>query len=148
MSLHLLPCPRRLYTPRISPLIGRRPEAQRRPLEGNNPAISSNSRHRPKAVLILKENWSPPLASTERPRTPPSTALGKTGESRRSNSPRRCNRGQPRRYLPYHGRLQDLRISPGQLLAKRARSARRPNSRSAPKEHNSRIARKSASLST
>ena len=92
--------------------------------------------------MILKKSWSPPRASTERPRTPPSTALGKTGESRRSNSPRRCNRGQPRRYLYYHGRLQDPRISPGQLLARRARSARRPDSRSVPKERNSRIARK------
>ena len=62
----------------------------------------------------------------------PNMALGKPTESRRSNSPRRCYRGQPRRYLYYHGRPQDPRISPGQLRVKRARSPRRPNSRPAP----------------
>ena len=68
LSLPLLPYPRRLYTPRLSPLIGRRPEAQMRQHDGNKPVISSHSRRRPEAVLILKQNWSPPLASTERPR--------------------------------------------------------------------------------
>ena len=70
-----------------------------------------------------------------------STALGKTKESRRSNSPRRCYRGQLREYLYYHGRLQDPRISPGQLQAKSARSERRSDSSSAPKKRGSRLGR-------
>ena len=72
----------------------------------------------------------------------PSMTRGKPTESRRSNSPRRRYRGQPRRCLYHHGRPQDPRISPGQLLAKRARSPRRPNSRPTPKERSSRIARR------
>ena len=43
-------------------------KVQRRQLDGNKPVISSQSRRKPEAVLILKQNWSPPLASTERPR--------------------------------------------------------------------------------
>ena len=62
----------------------------------------------------------------------PCTALGKPTESRHSNSPRRCYRGQPRRYLYYRGGPRDPRISPEQLLAKKARSPRRPSSRPAP----------------
>ena len=37
-------------------------------LDGNKPVISSHNRHGPEVVLILKQSWSPPLASTERPR--------------------------------------------------------------------------------
>ena len=62
----------------------------------------------------------------------PCTALGKPTENRHSNSPRRCYRGQPRRYLYYRGGPRDPRISPEQLLAKKARSSRRPNSRPPP----------------
>ena len=92
-----------------------------------------------RAILILKERWPHPFAKHGMSSYAPCTALGKPTESRHSTSPQRCYQGQPRKYLSYQGRPQDPRISPGQLLAKRARSPRRPNSGPTPKEHSSRI---------
>ena len=53
----------------------------------------------------------------------PCTARGKPTERRRDNSPRRCYRGHPRRYLCYHGRPPDPRISPGQQIGEKSKVA-------------------------
>ena len=143
LPLPPLPCPRRLYTPRFSLVAD---QWRRR---GNLGEINLRSVVAVDVVGGGFDSQGEEIASSCQhgmSSYAPRMALGKPTENRRSNSPQRCYRGQPRRYLHHHGRPQDPRISPGQLLAKRARSPRRPNLRPTPKERSSRIAQRKGIL--
>ena len=104
LPLPPLPCPRRLYTPRFSLVAD---QWRRR---GNLGEINLRSLAAVDVVGGGFDSQGEEVTSSYQhgmSSYAPNMALGKPTEGRRSDSPRRCYRGQPRRCLFYHGRPQD-----------------------------------------